>query len=210
MKTYCTNSIVSFEVIPNKIATTLVYIPRQRAFQRQGFLRPDKMIIIEGGWYFEEDVDEKTGYLKNCNTKPFIPEEFEIIDITKCNDNLRETAIDRIDEGKVRSLKTSNFFKALKEEWGDNVIFETETYVTGVINKINIYNEGYIQINITKTDDDPFSYQRFYKNISKEDIDSLDMKTLQGIYEYPFFKDINGNLTFIRFKTDYEKDYYEI
>jgi hypothetical protein len=194
MKTYCTNNTVSFEVIPNEKVRTLIYIPRQRAFQKQGFLRRDKMIIIEGGWYRENDVDKDLHIIKNCKIKPVIPEEFEVVDISKCDTSLRENTLDRIDDGKIIAFKASNLKKYLDEEWGSNAVFETKTFVTGVIEKIHLFYKGSIEL---KTNN-KFDYtQYYYKDIIEDDVKNIENKLFQAITKYPFFQNVDGNLTFI-------------
>lgn len=186
-KIFCTNTISSFNVTKNKLVMTLVYIPYQKAF-KDTWWGGTKTVIINPCWIEEKEArftaldiysPKKLEYLNNA-----IKEEEVVYDMKNVGKRYKDIAMDSMDRYGY-SIENSDFHKWFKHNFNNHYYYTTITQALGNVTKIEIYQKGNIEINVSENCNECLRLSKFIPN------DFVAGKLLkeigQSIVDYPFF-----------------------
>lgn len=181
---YKSSAIQSFSISKDVYINTYVHVSGQKCIIERTFL-PNKLSVIEGGWYSHNDIDE--GYdspinIKTC--KPVVREDYTVF--TSNSD-------------EFFSFDDSNFKKWLLEggnkEWY-HCEFITEFFEgdnsNRRIKKIQLFGKGQIVVSIG--DSDVIGLKHIMGDTM---IDELKVKLAKAIDKYPYFKLDGCDLVFL-------------
>lgn len=190
---YCTNSITSFDILPNKLFKTYEYMPKQIAEKKRRFL-PNKRFTVGGGWI--DSFLLRNGIPSDIN-EDTIFENYPVYDISKVSDNSKDLAINNCIEDKGVDISQSEFVKYFNKFYGDKMFYYKPIIdPLGIVTKIEVWEKGNWTLYTTQGNFWGWKY------LEKDDLQGFVKEIARGIKDYKFFTEKNNVITFMDSESD--------
>ena len=190
---YCTNSITSFDIQPNKLFKTYEYLPKQIVEKKRRFL-PNKKFTVGGGWI--DSFLLRNGIPSDIN-EDTIFENYLVYDVSKVSDSLKDLAINNCIEDEGIDISQSEFVKYFNDFYGDKMFYyKPITDPFGIVTKIEVWEKGEWTLYTAQGN------FWCYKYLEKEDLQCFVKEIARGIKDYKFFTEKNNVITFIDSESD--------
>ena len=194
---YLTNSIQSFNIEKDYLVETYVYVPERH--QKEKTLFGSKIYTVGGGWIKKKIAN---GNLRNILDPDIIKEDKYCYDYNKLK-------LFHNDISSVTNCNYKCFFSYSKFiSWFENRYengthyYKCHSTLDGRITEIDIYRKGNVRLDIRAN-----VSRTFYYKILKEAIPLYTKQIAECIKEYPFFRNDNGSLVFLKLDDDNNMKY---